>query len=385
MHFSSEWSIEHLLILSGLRCIPIRLVDTDPHSIYIAKIMSADATNKRYVYAGVEGGATRCRLAFVDSEGTVLGDWPVDKGLNCLLEGIERTADFIAQWIRKMAQEVGVSLPLKSLGMGLSGAEDPSFNERFVAYMRLQHGDIAEDVLLTADSVIPAAVFPEGKLRRGVVIVAGTGSGCRLLKADGSVHGSGGWGHLIGDGGAAFWIVMRAVRKIYDDADGMEECPYDTQRVESALCAHFEIPDRLGLLDLLYGKDFRKAHIASFAAKLAELAPEDEFALSVLSDAGEILGRHLVAVSRHFDEEMCSDVHVLVIGSVFKSWQFLKPGFQRALEQYDKARRIRQVTFHRSHESAVLGAAVLGAKKSGGIPKLTLPTPEFFDSIKPCC
>lgn len=43
----------------------------------------------------------------------------------------------------------------------------------------------------------------------GVVLVAGTGSACRLLKADGSVYGVGGWGHQIGDGGSAYWISRR--------------------------------------------------------------------------------------------------------------------------------------------------------------------------------
>lgn len=41
------------------------------------------------------------------------------------------------------------------------------------------------------------------------MVVAGTGSSCRLLKADGTVCGVGGWGHQIGDGGSGYWIANR--------------------------------------------------------------------------------------------------------------------------------------------------------------------------------
>lgn len=59
--FSSDWSIEHLLLLNCLQCVPIRLVDTDKHSIYIGKIYPEGnrpgMTSKTFVYAGVEGFA----------------------------------------------------------------------------------------------------------------------------------------------------------------------------------------------------------------------------------------------------------------------------------------------------------------------------------------
>uniref|UniRef100_A0A914N5A3 GlcNAc kinase n=1 Tax=Meloidogyne incognita TaxID=6306 RepID=A0A914N5A3_MELIC len=64
---------------------------------------------------------------------------------------------------------------------------------------------LAESLFLASDAVATC----------GIVLIAGTGSTCRLLKSDGSVHGVGGWGHLVGDEGGAFWISMRFEIKIF--------------------------------------------------------------------------------------------------------------------------------------------------------------------------
>jgi N-acetylglucosamine kinase-like BadF-type ATPase len=211
--------------------------------------------------------------------------------------------------------------------------------------------------------------------------VAGTGSACRLVKANGEVYGCGGWGHLIGDGGGAFWTVMRAVRQIFNNADGLEKCPFDTQTVENELLRYFSISDRLGILDFLYGDNFQKPHIASFCIKLAEIAATDEFASSVFRDAGDILARHMIAVAKHFDEQMLHNTQVLLVGSVFKSWPLLKPGFESALIATCSSTRIEKVEFYQSHESPVLGAAVLAAKHAGLELNVEQPALDLIDCI----
>ncbi|KAI1727483.1 lysine methyltransferase domain-containing protein [Ditylenchus destructor] len=166
----SDWNIEDLLLLNNLKSSFISQVDTDKHSIQLGKIFASlpirhknfwvkrmciflpwlssleqksavfssevaldsvktpmahpadsapalnvpENTSKLPVIAGVEGGATKSTLVFLDSSGKKLGQWD-GSALNCLLNGIEWTADRIAEWVRTSAKELNIQLPIDSL------------------------------------------------------------------------------------------------------------------------------------------------------------------------------------------------------------------------------------------------------------------------------
>uniref|UniRef100_A0AAF5RXU2 N-acetyl-D-glucosamine kinase n=2 Tax=Wuchereria bancrofti TaxID=6293 RepID=A0AAF5RXU2_WUCBA len=356
---NSNWSIEDLLLLNKLCCRRVRVVHTDLHTIHIGIIFSkTDFMEASRIFAGIEGGATQSRLLFIDEAGKRYGEWS-RTGLNCCLDGFDVVADRIAKWIQMAKKEVGIVGPLAAVGMGLSGAEDEKSNQRLINFLKDQHGDIAVEFSLSSDAVVAAAAsFQNG----AAVIVAGTGSACRLLKADSSVHGVGGWGHQIGDGGSAFWIARRLIQCIFDEEDGLHPSPHPISKTKRLFLEFFDLSDKAGILDILY-TNFDKSRIASFAAHVAKEANDDPLVRLVFRDAGEQLGLHVRAVSRNFDEEMLHNARLLLIGSVWRSWELLKDGFVHGLKS--NGSRIGKVTLYTLLETPALGAALLAARKLG--------------------
>uniref|UniRef100_A0A914WEN1 N-acetyl-D-glucosamine kinase n=1 Tax=Plectus sambesii TaxID=2011161 RepID=A0A914WEN1_9BILA len=370
-----HWSIEVLIRRFGLMC---QHVDPDSfhaecvavagfddelrsHTVHLG-IISADEHRKMSVFGGIEGGATNSKLVLLDGSGRVLSrtEWT---GTNGYLLGLEKAAHEIAQLVNKGKVEAGLSVdvPLTALGLALAGAEDEDLNRQMTELLKSLYPNLAKCYHLTSDSVGTIATsLKDG----GVVLIAGTGSACRLLNPDGTLHGCGGWGHSIGDEGSGYWISNKAIRYVYDEEDGLFRAPADTAFVKKAIFDYFSIESKTQLLDFLYAK-FNKAHVAGLCKVLAEGAAHDELCKRVFKEAGHVLGLHVLAVAKHADAAMLRNIPVVTVGSVFKSWDLIKEGFLEGLRPRDSRDAVIEgVSLFHLSESPNIGAALLAAKEA---------------------
>jgi N-acetylglucosamine kinase len=135
----------------------------------------------------------------------------------------------------------------------------------------------------------------------------------------------------------------------------------------------FAIADKDGMLDVFY-KAFEKARVAGFARVLAGAAASgDAFCASLFVEAGGLLGsmaRSLAPSLRATPGEGdISGLDIVCVGSVWKSWELLKPGFLASVgapfHSGGGGGRIVSYRLLRLTQTSALGAAWKGALDAG--------------------
>lgn len=289
---------------------------------------------ERY-FVGVNGGATSSTVIIVNHEGSIIAELENLPACNVWALGLERCCKHIQDITLKMLKEAKLpaNQQLSGLGLSLSGCEDEEANKVLTKMLgRLMRDNITEGrIAVVSDTKGPLAAVSDAG---GIAIISGTGSNCLLVNPDGSEARCGGWGYLLGDEGSAWWIAHEAITIYMQDEDNFAKAPYDTKVVWEVVKKHFNISARSSLLEHSYER-FDKKFYAELAKKLSDAARNgDKLSNYIFEMAGEALANHLIAVSSKIDPALYEGpwgLPVVCIGSVWKSWDILKPGFVKAL------------------------------------------------------
>ncbi|MFP5415846.1 MAG: N-acetylglucosamine kinase [Actinomycetes bacterium] len=151
----------------------------------------------------------------------------------------------------------------------------------------------------------------------GCVITAGTGTIC-LAVGPREIARVDGWGHIVGDAGSAYWIGRTALEAALRGYDGRRQLTALTRM----MAEEFEDIE-LAYLDL-QSSPRRVARIASFAARVDELAASDRVAGNILDKAAAHLSEAVQAGLRRVQLVGPQTPRVAVLGGVFRSARVLR-------------------------------------------------------------
>jgi len=320
-------------------------------------------------YGGIEGGATHTRIVLLNENATVLADNDVKLNTNQWQVGFEecikRLSDLVSS--AKMNAGIEAEVPLTALGLALSGADSSDVCRAMEAKLSSLSLVLPDNITVECDTVGTVSTACDNG---GMALIAGTGSNCQLVNPSGQRFRCGGWGHMMGDEGGAYWISHFCIKKLFDALDNLVPSDLDTTHVHRIMCEYFGVTDQKGMLKHLYS-EFKKDTIAGMCVELAKCARDtrDPLCLSAFQAAGRYLAWHILALLPNADKVLFSEdagLKVVCTGSVWKSWDLLEQGFMEGLysPSHDGV-KLNKLTLLSLNKPAAFGAVYLGAKKAG--------------------
>ena len=304
---------------------------------------------------GVEGGGTKTAWVLVERDGDELrllkeGKLPPS---NLRLTSPDRLREIFREFPRSI-QRAGVFLA------GCVTEQDQESLSRLCAETwpgaRILTGS-------DRDSGLAAALGHSD----GIVVNAGSGSSVTGRRGD-RLEKAGGWGHILGDAGGAYFLVVQALRLILRE--------YDLHRGEVQFTAKILQALSLNNLDELvrWAQTADKMEIALLAPVVFEAAAAgDERVMVILEEGARVLSEYTEAVSTRLH---LLAPKVMLLGGLFQRDSIYAHAFRRRLKKNLPDARVS--TVDRTPE---LGAAWLAAEMHEVPPVRIEPAQEQIDDL----
>jgi len=237
---------------------------------------------------GVDGGGTGSRVFLMDLQGRELH---VAQGPPGLVDPSDPqgAAAAMAATVREAVDRVDLRLPARALWAGLAGAGRSEAREGVEAVLGAL--GLALEVQVGMD--VQAAHRDAFGADPGCVLVVGTGSMGWGRDPEGWEVRVGGWGSLLGEEGAGYWMGMEALRAVARAADGRESPTLLLPTILETL----HLPDPHSLIPWVAWAG--KGEVGALAPLVLEAASRGDPAARGILDRGlEALGRYLDVLAR---------------------------------------------------------------------------------------
>jgi N-acetylglucosamine kinase-like BadF-type ATPase len=302
------------------------------------------------VFIGIDGGGTRSLAIAVDPVGRLLAS--AESGsLNFFgtsLPSARRNLKVLSELLKQLLPP---RTPIDRIVVGCAAL--------FSDATKAEKEDLCRGILpLERTRVVSdcqTACFGATLGRPGVVIVAGTGSIVVAQNEDGQHRSVGGWGHILGDAGSAYWIALESVKAAIASEEGLGP----KTKLGRLVRQWFKIRKLTEIVPIVHGREFTKERFAMLASHLArKVGPRDAVFGGICQRGGRALAAQaLMAVK--LARLKTRPLPVYLIGGVLANNALVREGFARALKNSC------DVSVAKPRLSPLLGAAALALRDAG--------------------
>jgi glucosamine kinase len=232
---------------------------------------------------GIDGGASSAKWCLIDQDSNVIkeGFLPPIDGHLYRADSLERFRNFLTSVKAQLEPFTPSSIFIGITGFG---APDQIKAEILSTFPTTQIQMISD---------IALAYLSEFNPGEGIYLYAGTGSVAIHLTKDNQEISAGGWGYLLGDEGAGYWIGREAVRHLLLQIESGQPLDLLSQRVAERIGG----ANWKSIRSYVYGQD--RSSIASLAPLVSSCASEGETtALSIFEASASHLADLVFRIRR---------------------------------------------------------------------------------------
>ena len=260
-------------------------------------------------YLGIDAGASATKWALYD------GSQIVASGKCAAMDGHIFRPDSKAR-VNEVLTEISAAVngaEISGVFAGVTGAtsEDSAtdpLGQIFHTYFPNANVRVVHDIEL--------AYYANFEVGEGILLYAGTGSVAMYIDDEAGPVRAGGWGYLLGDEGAAFWIGREAIRWVLTGLDTGEDV--ESGSLSEVILQEMGASDWNEIKEFVYSKE--RSEIAKLSATVGRLADEgDADAQGIIYEASQ----HLIALVHQLDIQIENAPRIVIAGGVCQEGSFL--------------------------------------------------------------
>jgi N-acetylglucosamine kinase-like BadF-type ATPase len=242
--------------------------------------------------AGIDGGGTKTIALLADESQAILGRG-YGGASNYHTVGFDSAISAIDSAVADALHNAGYPArqPLAAVTLGMAGVDRPEDRARFQDWISRRFPGAKVLQVSDAHLVLAAGAGSEP----GLAIISGTGSIAYAQDGRGNTARAGGWGYLLGDEGAGYWIGLSALKAITRAWDGLGPETALTRRILDELSLSSP-PD---LVRFVYNPQTNRGEFAKLYMLVEVCASAgDAAAQEILTTAARSLAGFAVAAAR---------------------------------------------------------------------------------------